>query len=464
MTVRSVRLQPDLRFWPCFIPLLALLYAPFIGGDLLTDDFVHFERLRSVSTIADVIAQPDAFRFYRPVTQASLAIELAVHGDRPPLFRAVNIALHAAVLALALVVARLILVDSLSAALAALAFALTPKAPVIAVLWISGRAELLMSLFSLLAIAAWIVWTRKGGTRWLVASAVAYILAAASKETGFLLPLLWTLTPGQQRSRATTLGAVVLIALLGASLFAWRSYVGALMPLSGDEHYSLLTGIARVARSVQNYSGRMIGAPLALVVLLILARIVDVRRAGGGEALVSTLISTMAIAFPLAWMLIFLAPVLPIVARSELYLYLPVFGMCLLAGALGGSTLFGAARHRAAAIALVVFVIAIGVYQVSRAAVMHGDLEFSARLVHAIRADTDLASRDGAITLVPADAETQRHLRDAIGGYLYAVLRRAFPDGHVTGDVQYERAAAGPSTVYCSYRGDVVLFTPAIQP
>ena len=80
-----------------------------------------------MTTIADVITQPDAFRFYRPVTQASLAIELAVHGDRPPLFRAVNIALHAAVLAMALVVARLILTDSLSAALAALAFALTRR-------------------------------------------------------------------------------------------------------------------------------------------------------------------------------------------------------------------------------------------------------------------------------------------------------------------------------------------------
>src|SRR6185436_4595440 len=108
------------------------------------------------------------------------------------------------------------------------------------------------------------------------------------------------------------------IALLGTSLFAWRSHVGALTPFSGDEHYSLLTGIARVARSVQNYSGRMIAAPLALVLLLILARIVDVRRADGGEALVSILIRKMAIAFPLAWMLIFLAPVLPIVARSEL--------------------------------------------------------------------------------------------------------------------------------------------------
>jgi hypothetical protein len=278
------------------------------------------------------------------------------------------------------------------------------------------------------------------------------------------LPLLFALTPDQQRSRATTLGAVVLIALLGTSLFAWRSHVGALTPFSGDEHYSLLTGIARVARSVQNYSGRMIGAPLALVLLLILARIVDVRRAGGGEALVSILISTMAIAFPLAWMLIFLAPVLPIVARSELYLYLPVFGMRLLAGALGGSTLFGAARHRAAAIALVVFVIAIGGYQVSRAAAMHRDLEFSARFIDEARVDPDVAARQEPIAVVPADQDTERHLRDAIGGYLYAVLRRAFPDGHVTGDVQYERAAAGPSTVYCSYRGDVVLFTPAIQP
>src|SRR6185436_6615461 len=180
-------------------------------------DFVHFERLRSVTTIADVITQPDAFRFYRPVTQASLAIELAVHGDRPPLFRAVNIALHAAVLAMALVVARLILTDSLSAALAALAFALTPKAPAIAVLWISGRAELLMSLFSLMAIAAWIVWSRNGRARWLV--------AAASKETAFLLPLIFVFTPGQQRPRAATAGALVMLVVLGALLFAWRSHV-----------------------------------------------------------------------------------------------------------------------------------------------------------------------------------------------------------------------------------------------
>ena len=449
-----------------YIPLLALLYAPFIGGDLLTDDFVHFEHLRSVTTIADVVAKPDAFRFYRPVTQGSLVIEMAVHGDRPPFFRAVNIALHAAVLAMALVVARLILLNEVSAALATLAFALTPKAPVIAVLWISGRAELLMSLFSLIAIAAWMVWTRKGGTRWLVASAVAYILAAASKETAFLLPLLFTITPIQQRSRATVLGAIAMLLVLGASLFAWRSHVGALTPFSGDEHYELLTGIARVARSIQNYFGRMIPAPLALIVLLIVGRIVDGRRTGEREPPVGILISVITIGFPLLWVLLFLAPVLPIVARSELYLYLPVFGTCLLAGWLGGATFFGVARHRAAAIAIAVFVIVLGVYHVSRAAAMHRDLEVSARLIDALRADTDLTSRPGAILLVAADAETERHLRDSIGGYLYAVLRRAFPDGHVTGEVQYERTAgpASTATIICSYENGLVFLKPAIVP
>jgi hypothetical protein len=109
------------------------------------------------------------------------------------------------------------------------------------------------------------------------------------------------------------------------------------------------------------------------------------------------LISVIAIAFPLAWMLMFLAPVLPIVARSELYLYLPVFGNV----PAGGSAwrvhalrcLHDIAQRR---IALVVFVIAIGVYQVTRAAAMHRDLEFSARFIDEARVDPDVAARQEA--------------------------------------------------------------------
>jgi hypothetical protein len=442
--------------WPFFIPLLALSYAPFIAGGLLTDDFVHFQKLSSQTSVADIIGQPDAFKFYRPVTQASLALELAVHGDRPPLFRAVNIALHAMVLSLALVVARLILGSSLAAAFATLAFALTPKAPPIAVLWISGRAELLMALFSFVAIAAWIVWSRNGGTRWLAVAGGAYVLAAFSKETAFLLPLLLVLTPGQLRPRTTWLIGLSVLVVLGLAAFLWRSHVGALTPLSGDEHYDLLTGIARIARGLRNYIGRMIAAPLALVALLAIARSVDMRQAArpaGTYAILAT-----ALVFPLVWMLVFLAAVLPVVARSELYLYVPVFGMCLIAGALGMLFRLGLERHRAAVAAVVLFLIVFGAYQLWRAAAMSRYLDFSARLVAALRADPELAARGGTITLVSADANTERFLRDSIGGYLYAVLRRAFPDGRVTGTTQYAGTTPPPEgrRIVCRYAKGVV--------
>jgi len=441
------------------IPLLALLYAPFVGGDLLTDDFVHFQRLASLTSASDIVTKTDAFRFYRPVTQASLAIELAVHGDRPALFRAVNIALHAAVLGMALVVARLILHDEIGAALATLAFALTPKAPPIAVLWISGRAELLMALFTLASVAAWIMWARHGGSKWLVAAALSYVVAAASKETAFVLPLLLVFIPWDPGSTTRRGAAIAMMAAVGAALFAWRSHAGALTPLSNDAHYDLLTGLVRVLRSLRNYIGRMLPAPVALIAVMAIARTIDARRStrkvGPSGIAVSVFVA------PLVWMLLFLAPVLPIVARSEIYLFLPTFGMCLFAAVIARATLFGVAQHRAAVVAVGLFVLAAAGYQASRAAAMHDNLRFSATLVAALRADVDLAAQGEAITLVPADPETERYLQDSIGGYLYSVLHRAFPQGAVTGVTEYAGMHVTGTTrrVLCRYRDGQVGLT-----
>jgi hypothetical protein len=439
------------------IPLLALIYVPFIGGDLLTDDFVHVQRLDTVTARSDILTKPDAFRFYRPVTQASLAIELAVHGDRPAFVRAVNVALHAAVLAMALVVARLVLVDDVSAALAMLAFALTPKAPPIAVLWISGRAELLMALFTFVSVASWIVWARHGGARWLLAAAVAYVLAASSKETAFALPLLLVFLP-HDRATTTRWSAIAMMAVVGAVLIAWRSHTGALTPSSSDAHYDLLTGLARVLRSLRNYVGRMMPAPVSMIAAMALARIIDARRAASTTGPNSIAVSGFVV--PLVWMVLFLAPVLPIVARSEIYLYLPAFGMCLLAAVIARATMVGHSQHRAAAVAVGLFVLAFTAYQTSRAAATHDDLEFSARLIEALRADADLAAHGGAITLVPADPDTERYLQDSIGGYLYSVLHRAFPQGTVTGVTEYAgmRVTGTTRRVQCRYRdGQVTL-------
>ena len=234
------------------------LYLPFIGGGLLTDDFAHIVHLSTIESPARLIDGPDAFGFYRPVTQASLAATPGLHGNHPSQARAFNVVLHALVIAMAFIVARLVLESPFAAGLAALAFALTPKAPSIAVLWISARGELLMALFSLASIAAWIMWTRRGrGGGWLPPLA-AYGLALLSKETATLLPLLLLLTPRSERPLAARAAAVTGFIVLALVIYAWRSQTGALTPFAGDEHYSPAISVALWLRNAINYAGRMI--------------------------------------------------------------------------------------------------------------------------------------------------------------------------------------------------------------
>src|SRR5262245_49992191 len=129
--------------WPRLIPFLACLYIPWGSGGLQTDDFAHIERLSSLDSPLRLLDRPDAFGFHRPVTQASLALDLMMQGT-PALSRTINIVLHACVIALASIVASQLLSTSLAGTLATTAFALTPKAHPIAALWLSARAELLM--------------------------------------------------------------------------------------------------------------------------------------------------------------------------------------------------------------------------------------------------------------------------------------------------------------------------------
>ena len=139
---------------------------------------------------------------------------------------------------MAFIVAHLVLESPFGAGLAALAFALTPKAPSIAVLWISARGELLVALFSLASIAAWIMWTRRGRAWWLAAALAAYGLALLSKETATLLPVLLLLTKRSERPLAARTAAVTGFIVLALVIYAWRSQTGALTPFAGDEHYS----------------------------------------------------------------------------------------------------------------------------------------------------------------------------------------------------------------------------------
>jgi hypothetical protein len=440
-------------------------YVPFLGGGFLTDDFVHLLHLEAASSVAKLFTAPDAFGFYRPLTQASLAADAAIYGDAAVGFRATNLALHAAVIALAFALGRLVAGSSLVGGIAALAFALTPKAHPIAVLWVSARGELLMAIFSLAAVASWIVWTRGGGGSWLVAAVGAYVLALFSKESAVLLPAVLVVTPGAARPLAARLRAAGAFIASGAAVLWWRAASGALMPYSTDAHYNLAVPLVRLGRNATNYLGRLLPSPAALVLVVGLPAWLAARgrkwdhTPPPAAAGVSGSHPIGVALFGIVWTVVLIAPTLAIAARNELYLYLPSFGACLAAAALVAPAVAGDGRRRVTTVALVLYAVALGGYQVSRSVEFHRDLVFSARLATALRTRPELRGGPGYVALEPANAESRRYLQDAIGGYLPVVLRQVLGRPDLDGGVQggVDRRMASPVFRFrCSYDGNVV--------
>lgn len=450
------------RGWLVLVALVVAAYLPFLGGGFLTDDFVHIDRLTHASGSGEVVNAPDAFGFFRPVTQASLYLESLIHPAAAPFFRLTNVVLEVLVVIAAFATARLLLNAMSAAALATLIFALTPKAHPIAVLWISARGELLMSLFALVATWAWIVWTRGGGRRWLATAIVAYALAILSKETAFLLPAALLVAPGATmplRRRAAMAAVMIGVA---AVAFAWRIAAGALVPSTSDSHYMLATPLFRWGRNARNYFWRLLPEPLAAVILVGIAGVLQRRSRDRERGTMNAQPATGApeqrttnLLFAMAWVAVFLLPVLPVVARNELYLYLPAFGMSILAVHLIATSLDLVSPSRHIQAAVVIFAIVCGAYQVSRSWQMHDELVFSGKLVDALAG----VPGAGVVLLVGDDEETRRLLKDTIGGYLPAVLRRAAPDGRLIASESGDASLPGVVRLRCSYhdRGLVLI-------
>jgi hypothetical protein len=303
------------------------------------------------------------------------------------------------------------------------------------------------------------VWTRRSRWWWLAAALTAYGFALLSKETATLLPLLLLSTPRSGRPFSARAGAVAGFVVLAIALYAWRSQTGALTPFTGDEHYSPAISLTLWVRNAINYLGRMVGAPLALFVLLGVSRLTGRRRQ---RSVGVYLISIDVLVFGAAFVAVFLAPVLPIPLRSELYLYLPVFGVCLFAGWLG-SLLLHDIEPRSLITAIALYILALGAYQTAKGLAIERDLRFSEKLVAALRASPAVADFQGSVILVPADAETSRFLGDAVGDYLHLVLPYATGNEQVTGAVDYGRRVLpeGGLRLDCQYRDDDVIISRA---
>ncbi len=177
----------------------AVAFAPTLGGYFLGDDFGYIARFAALP----FSAWPRLFvhewsdgiwglqlRELRPVTALSLMLDAHVWGGHAAGYRVTNLLIHTACATLVGLIAYHAARRTLAVALAAaLLFAVHP-AHAEPVMWITGRVDMIATLFYLAGFFAFLRCRETADPRWSVALAAAYAAAAFSKEFGLTLPVM----------------------------------------------------------------------------------------------------------------------------------------------------------------------------------------------------------------------------------------------------------------------------------
>lgn len=221
-----------------FVLLLAavtiLTYRPAWHGGFLWDDDAYVtnnDLLTARDGLWRIWFSFDSPSQYFPLVYTTFRIERALWGLNPTGYHVVNILLHAAN---ALLVWRLLARLRVPGAwLAAAIFALHPV-QVESVAWITERKNVLMGLFFLLTLLAWVEFvddrSSKRRWRWYALALVLYALALSSKTTACTLPaalllILWLQKkPIDQHRLAQVVPFLTLGLAMGLLTVWWERY------------------------------------------------------------------------------------------------------------------------------------------------------------------------------------------------------------------------------------------------
>lgn len=204
----------------CFLPALS-------GAFLNWDDNLNFlenpDFRKSVPGAIHWALTSTLFGHYIPLTRLTWALNRALGGMDPWGYHLANLLVHAANAVMLYMVARRLLAAAgaagdqterrrpdivAGAAVAALVFGMHPLR-VEPVSWITGRADLLCTLFALLATWAYLRSVeRRGSARatWLLGSTTAFVLALLSKGGALPLPVAFLLLDLYPLRRTRRLG------------------------------------------------------------------------------------------------------------------------------------------------------------------------------------------------------------------------------------------------------------------
>jgi hypothetical protein len=386
------------------------VYCPDIGRGFVKDDFTWIRAARSGLATPSTVVLPKEAGFYRPVVAASFALDYAAHDGRPRGYGWTNVALYVACTMAVGALGLALGFTEWTAALAAFVWAINPHGINMAVVWLSGRTALWLTLFSLLAAIACV--KRRFGYM-----AVAVCLALLSKEEAVALPFvllawLWILEHRTIPLRAT---AAVLIPLV--AYFVARALTPAFTPATAPMFYRFTADPAAIARNAGEYLDRSatLAAAVILVVGVIAQRLPDL----------DDRVRTIA-ALALTWWSGMFALTMWLPVRSSLYAVCPSVAAAIIAAAVADHMRSRMVNRRwlIEPVLAGLLVAAIPAYQIRNAAWVEG-ARISQRTLAAIGSQVAALPSQGTIVLRDDD-DPISNFRNAFGDLTTEALQTTF--------------------------------------
>ncbi|MDD5286002.1 MAG: glycosyltransferase family 39 protein [Desulfuromonadaceae bacterium] len=191
-----------------FIVLILYYPALFAETSLLDDRgmLTGLSSLQHFDLISVFFPQSNSGLYYRPMIYVSFLIDRFIWNLDPAIMHLENILLHLANTLLVFFIARLIISKTSKLPLfAALLFAVHPVASE-SVNWISGRTDLLATMFVLASTYSILCFRHSKRIWWLVASIVTLIMGILAKETaiGFIPALVFIMTSKRESDSSIT--------------------------------------------------------------------------------------------------------------------------------------------------------------------------------------------------------------------------------------------------------------------
>jgi len=375
--VERASLLHSQAFWAygALIVFPVLLYLNTLRSDFVFDDLpllVEHSKVRELSTPWRLfVGQPSGRPTYRMVRTISYALDYAIGGMEPTVYHFSNILYHTITALLVFRLVRRLTVAWRAALFASLLFAAHPIQTE-AVAYISGRRDLLSTLFYLVGLLSFVRYRDEPNRRHLLVARGAFLLAVLSKEMAITLPFLWLaydtfrgLEPSPSApvsSLARQVGAALKAAVLRsralygsmlAACAAMSVYFLFVITISRQKAFyggSLATTLLTLARIVAHYVKLLLfpatlSADYSYNAFPVTNSWGDLRAWLAVFALGLILFGLLKLAahakmaaFGGLWFFLTLLPVSQIIPHHELmaehYLYLPSIGIAIMAGVL----------------------------------------------------------------------------------------------------------------------------------